>query len=126
MFPPGLHAKHPPRRARFPLALYLFAVFVMSAQGDTFTFSADRMTGGRAVGREVTILTGSAEVHSDSLFLKADRIEIHGDNNQFIDCTGKVWGRDEEKDILFQTDRLRYDRKLKIARLEGNSTLEDK
>lgn len=98
----------------------------MSAEGDTFTFRADRMSGGRATGREVTVLTGSAEVRSDNLLLKANRIEIHGDNNQFIDCTGGVWGRDEEKDILFQTDRLRYDRKLKIARLEGNSTLEDK
>jgi lipopolysaccharide export system protein LptA len=34
---------------------------------------------------------------------------------------------EEEKDILFYTDRLRYDRKLKIARLEGGiSTLEDR
>ena len=33
---------------------------------------------------------------------------------------------DLEKDIVFQTDRLRYDRNLKVARLEGNSTLEDR
>jgi lipopolysaccharide export system protein LptA len=37
-----------------------------------------------------------------------------------------VQGFDEEKEIYFQTDRLRYDRVLKIARLEGNSTLEDR
>jgi lipopolysaccharide export system protein LptA len=84
------------------------------------------MSGGRASGREVTVLMGRAEVRSDSMLLKANRIEIHGDNNQFIDCSGDVWGQEEDKDILFQTDRLRYDRKLKIARLEGNSTLEDK
>jgi len=35
-------------------------------------------------------------------------------------------GHRRRKNILFQTDRLRYDRKLKIARLEGNSTLEDR
>jgi lipopolysaccharide export system protein LptA len=84
------------------------------------------MSGGKAAGREITILTGNAEVRSDNLLLKADRIEIQGENNQFVDCMGHVWGQEEEKDIFFETDRLRYDRKLKIARLEGNSTLEDR
>jgi lipopolysaccharide export system protein LptA len=84
------------------------------------------MTGGKAAGKEITILTGRAEVRSDKLLLRADRIEIQGDDSQFIDCMGEVWGMEEEKEIIFQTDRLRYDRKLKIARLEGNSTLEDK
>jgi len=84
------------------------------------------MSGTRALGRETTILIGNAEVRSDKLILRADRIEIHGEDNRYIDCIGNVWGHEEEKDILFFTDRLRYDRKLKIARLEGNSTLEDR
>jgi lipopolysaccharide export system protein LptA len=96
------------------------------AFADIFTFKADRMSGGRASGKEITVLSGNAEVRSDNLLLRADRIELQGSNNQFIDCTGNVWGREEEKDIMFQSDRLRYDRELKIARLEGNSTLEDK
>jgi lipopolysaccharide export system protein LptA len=93
---------------------------------DIFTFRADRMTGSRALGREVTILIGNAEVRSDNLILRADRIEIHGEDNEFIYCIDNVWGHEEEKNILFFTDRLRYDRRLKIARLEGNSTLEDR
>jgi lipopolysaccharide export system protein LptA len=97
-----------------------------SASADTFTFNADRMSGSRALGRETTILIGNAEVRSDNILLRADRIEIQGDNNQFIDCIGNVWGFEEEKNILFNADRLRYDRRLKIARLEGNSTLEDR
>jgi len=84
------------------------------------------MSGSRALGRETTILIGNAEVRSDSLLLRADRIEIQGDDNQFIECIGNVWGHEEDKNILFYTDRLRYDRKLKIARLEGNSSLEDR
>ncbi|MDR2618771.1 MAG: LptA/OstA family protein [Treponema sp.] len=84
------------------------------------------MSGGKAAGREITILQGNAEVRSDKLLLRADRIEIQGEDNQFIDCSGNVWGQEEEKNIFFQTDRLRYDRTLKIARLEGNSTLEDR
>jgi lipopolysaccharide export system protein LptA len=110
-----------------PGIIFVFFFFTAGmARADIFTFKADRMSGGKASGREITILTGNAEVRSDNLLLKADRIEIQGDNNQFIDCLGRVWGQEEEKDIFFETDRLRYDRKLKIARLEGNSTLEDR
>jgi len=113
---------------------YLSSLFILSslfcslsfASADTFTFRADRMSGSRALGRETTILIGNAEVRSDSLLLRADRIEIQGNNNRFIDCIGNVWGHEEDKDILFHTDRLRYDRTQKIARLEGNSSLEDR
>jgi lipopolysaccharide export system protein LptA len=105
---------------------FFFWSLVFSVAADTFSFKADKMSGSRASGREITVLVGRAEVRSDNLVLRADRIEIQGDNNQFIDCSGNVWGREEEKDIFFETDRLRYDRTLKIARLEGNSTLEDR
>jgi len=109
----------------FPLVL-IFLCLTAETWGETFTFKADRMSGGRATGREIIVLTGNAEVRSDKLLLRADRIEIHGDNNRFVDCSGNVLGHEEEKDIFFRTDRLRYDRTLKIARLEGNSTLEDR
>jgi lipopolysaccharide export system protein LptA len=93
---------------------------------ETFSFKADKMAGSRSSGRETLVLSGNAEVRSDSLLLKAERIEIQGKDNEFIDCSGNVWGLEEAKEIVFQTDRLRYDRTLKIARLEGNSTLEDR
>jgi lipopolysaccharide export system protein LptA len=111
------------------LIMTVFLCFLFTAKfisADTFNFKADRMSGTRFFGMETTVLVGNAEVRSDSLLLRANHIEIYGENNQFIDCTGGVWGMEEEKNILFFTDRLRYDRKLKIARLEGNSTLEDR
>jgi lipopolysaccharide export system protein LptA len=108
------------------LVIFIILFSIQFLAADTFTFRADRMTGSNALGRETTILMGNAEVRSDNLLLRADRIEIYGENNRFIYCIGNVWGHEEEKDILFLTDRLRYDRRLKIARLEGNSTLEDR
>jgi lipopolysaccharide export system protein LptA len=110
----------------FLLIALLFSLAALSHAADVFTFRADRMTGTRSLGREVTILSGNAEVRSNSLLLRADRIEIHGDDNQFINCFGNVRGFEEEKDILFFTDRLFYDRHRKVARMEGNSTLEDR
>ncbi|MDR3337886.1 MAG: hypothetical protein LBT16_11865 [Treponema sp.] len=111
---------------RLIYSILCLGIFTGPVWGDIFTFRADRMSGGKAMGKEITILEGNAEVRSDNLLLKADRIELQGDNNQFVDCSGNVWGLEEEKEILFQTDRMRYDRKLKVARLEGNSSLEDK
>ena len=108
------------------LLLIYFAFSASLAGADTLTFRADKVSGSKALGRETTILVGNAEVRSDNLILLAERIEIQGDDNQFIICSGGVKGREEEKEIYFQADRLRYDRKLKISRLEGNSTLEDK
>ncbi|MDR2730537.1 MAG: hypothetical protein LBB81_06525 [Treponema sp.] len=105
--------------------IFFFSCFLFT-YADTFTFHAEKMSGTKVLGKEATILTGGAQVRSDNLVLYAERIEIQGDDNQFIDCSGNVWGIEEEKNILFFTDRLRYDRKLKIARLEGNSTLEDR
>jgi lipopolysaccharide export system protein LptA len=113
-------------RAVILAVIFFFILASPLAAADVFTFKADRMYGTKAIGKETTILVGNAEVRSDNLLLKADRIEIQGENNRFIDCSGEVWGMEEEKNILFFTDRLRYDRKLKIARLEGNSTLEDR
>jgi lipopolysaccharide export system protein LptA len=114
------------KNAKIALALPCLLFAAIYAHADVFSFRADKMSGTKALGRETTILSGNAGVRSDNLVLKANRIEIQGDDNQFIDCTGGVWGIEEEKDIIFQTDRLRYDRKRKIARLEGNSTLEDR
>ncbi|MCL2175583.1 MAG: hypothetical protein FWB73_06020 [Treponema sp.] len=107
-------------------AILFLCISAAFTSADIFTFRADRMSGTRALGREATILIGNAEVRSDNLLLRADRIEIHGDDNRFIVCSGNVWGHEEEKDILFYTDNLRYDRRQKIARLEGNASLEDR
>ena len=95
-------------------------------QAETFTFSADSMSGSRATGKDQTVLSGNARVSSDDLVLHADRIELSGENNRYIECFGSVQGTDESKGIRFSTNRLHYDRELKLARLEGDSRLEDK
>ncbi|MDR2600933.1 MAG: hypothetical protein LBC53_00555 [Spirochaetaceae bacterium] len=113
-------------KRRISVLFSLFLILPFSAHCEIFTFRADKMSGGKAAGKEVTILTGNAEVRSDKLLLKAERIEIYGKNNQLIQCSGNVWGNEEEKQIFFRTDSMNYDRKTKIARLEGASSLEDR
>ncbi|GMO52375.1 MAG: hypothetical protein Ta2G_10320 [Termitinemataceae bacterium] len=112
-------------KAKF-IIFILFILFTQNAVADKFSFKADRMTGGKATGKEITVLHGNAEVKSDNLLLKADRIEMRGKNNNMIECFGKVVGIEDKKGIYFKTDKMSYDRTLKVAKLEGNSTLEDK
>jgi len=111
-------------------ALPAFVLFFLTlgpyAAGETFRFQARRMSGSRSSGKDQTILEGAAQVVSDTLVLNADRIELSGEKNRFVDCTGTVSGVDEEKGVFFRTQRLRYDRTAKVARLEGDSVLEDK
>jgi lipopolysaccharide export system protein LptA len=109
-------------------ALVFLALFSISGTlgADTFTFRADKMAGGKASGREVMVLTGDAQVKSDSITLRAERIELRGADNDIVECYGNVTGYEEEKDIYFRADTLVYDRNTKIAKLSGNATLEDR
>ncbi|MDR2481687.1 MAG: hypothetical protein LBD07_05290 [Spirochaetaceae bacterium] len=108
------------------LVFLSFIIIHAAFCADNFSFKADRMTGGRATGKETTVLIGNAEVRSESLFIKADRVEMSGKDNQFLECTGNVYGREDKKQIFFKTDRMLYDRRTKLLILEGNSSLEDK
>jgi len=106
----------------FPCLLFVAA----HVGADTFTFRAEKMSGTMAAGSEVTILVGDAEVHAGNMLIRANRIEISGDNNQFIDATDNVWGMETERNIVFRSDRIQYDRDRRVVRLYGNSTLEDR
>ena len=113
----------------FILPFLFFVVPVpvlLGEEAQVFQFQADRMSGSRTTGQERTVLMGNVQIHSDNLVLKADKIEISGDNNRYLECTGTVTGTDSEKGVTFQTQSLKYDRKLKIAHMEGDSVLEDK
>lgn len=113
-------------RRRLVWALTFCLAMSLPVAAEVFRFQARKMSGNRATGKESTMLEGDAQVLSDSLTLKADRIELSGDENRFVDCSGSVTGFDEKKGVFFRSARLRYDRKAKIARLEGDSVLEDK
>lgn len=116
-------------RTRFRLLAVGAAAFLSAVPlgaAETFTFKADSMTGSKAAGQELTVLEGRAEVVSGSLTVTADRIELSGADYRFLDCSGSVTALDSEKGVFLRTDRLRYDRKRKIVRLEGDSVLEDK
>jgi lipopolysaccharide export system protein LptA len=118
-----------PATSRVFLAALVVAGGMIAAhpvEADSFRFSADSVRSSSAKGRERTTLAGNATIVSDTTTILADRIEMYGTDFQFADCSGTVSVKDEEKGIFLTTTTLFYDRKKKISRAQGPTTMEDK
>jgi lipopolysaccharide export system protein LptA len=105
-------------------ALVLLSPAALPAE--TFTFSADRMSGGFAPGKESAVLVGSARVVSDGLEIRADRIELSGPDWRYVRCTGRVVAEDRGRGVRFISEDFFHDRVSKVSRMEGPSILEDR
>ncbi|HOX17865.1 MAG TPA: LptA/OstA family protein [Spirochaetales bacterium] len=112
-----------------PVLAFAFAFafeFAPPASAETFSFSADGMSGSFSPGKENAVLTGNARVVSGTLEIRADRIEISGKDWRYVRCYGAVVAEDKEKGIRFITETFFHDRVARISRMEGPSTLEDR
>jgi lipopolysaccharide export system protein LptA len=92
---------------------------------DVIYFKSDRMKGSVASDSEYTRLTGSAWIQSSALEVYADTIELSDKNFRYITASGGIRGRELESGFDFTCTLLRYDRKTKIALLEGEVTMDD-
>lgn len=125
-----------PKALLFILALFL-ATLPLAAQTappvagssgteDTpITFSADRMESVLAKGKEKTILIGGAVVNTGTMEIKADRIELSGDDYNDVVCKGKVSVLDDSKGFLLNADSLVYARDTEIGIAQTKVVLED-
>jgi lipopolysaccharide export system protein LptA len=95
------------------------------AAEETITFSANRMESVIAKGKEKTILIGSATVLTGSMEIKADRIELFGEDYNDVVCTGSVSVFDESKGFLIKAARLTYARDVEIGLAQDKVVLED-
>lgn len=89
-------------------------------------FSANSMTGKTGDSETSTILNGNAYIKTESMEIKADRIELAGADYQFIIATGSVEGINTEAHMEFTCDTMNYDRTTKVAELKGSVNLIDK
>ncbi|MBQ6904767.1 MAG: hypothetical protein IJQ27_01665 [Spirochaetia bacterium] len=105
------------------LALLLLCSTLYAA--DDFSFYGDSLSSSRGKGKEHTSLKGSAGIISSSTKIKADNIEIYGSDNDFAECTGTVEVIDNEKGISLKAEKLLFNRKDDIIRVEGAAVMED-
>ena len=96
------------------------------AGADSFSFSGDSLQADLAEGRERTILSGNASLISDDLTITANRVELYGEDFNYALCTGGVKIEDQENDITFLCDRVQFNRRDKVIRLQGGAVMEDR
>lgn len=105
--------------------LWILSALHYAFSEDTIPFKADRITAELAQGRERTVLSGNAEFASGSMVVRADTIELYGEDFIYALCTGNVTVSDQEKGFNLQADKLFYNRQEEITRIQGNALMED-
>lgn len=103
------------------LVLWLFSPLFC----EDIKFSADSMTGTAGSKTDTTVLSGNADVETASMQIKADSIELSGEDFRYITAEGNVSGSLTESQMDFTCGKLTYDRKTEIARLEDSVHLTD-
>lgn len=88
-------------------------------------FSADSMSGQAGNSNTTTSMTGNATVSTSSIEIKADGLELSGEDYRNINANGNVSGKNLETNMEFNCDELTYDRITKKIILKGNVKLVD-
>ena len=112
------------RKKLTALLLLVFSVPLLHAE--KIVFEADSMSGTAGSKTDTTTLTGNASVVTNSMQIKADSIELSGEDFRFITATGTVSGSITESQMDFSCGKLKYDRETKIAQLEDSVHMTDK
>jgi lipopolysaccharide export system protein LptA len=117
------------RIAARPGAAAVFAALLLmvtsGVAAERFEFAGDSTRIVFAEGRERTLLSGNARVTSDTMEIRADEIEIYGEDFRYALCTGNVRASDEERGIRIESAELFFDREEEVLRAEGDAVLED-
>ena len=83
------------------------------------------MSGKTGAESSSTELNGNAYILTDTMEIKADSIQLYGDDYRFIKASGNVSGKNLETKMEFNANILEFDRTTKIAILSGNVSLID-
>lgn len=103
----------------------IFFSSLIYINSEEIEFSSDYMTGTSKESNSTTTLIGNAFVKTETMEIKADSIELSGDNFRYITATGNVSGKNTENQMDFTCGKMKYDRTSKIANLEDSVHLID-
>ena len=113
--------------------LLLFSAGIIFSQAenndkksDTFSFSSNRTEAVLAKGKEHTILQGNAVIITDNREIKADRIDIYGENFEYAVCSGNIVVEDQKNDTTLKCQNLKFNRDTEVIIVEGYSEMEDR
>ena len=92
---------------------------------ETYNFSSDSLSTIISQGKERTLLKGNVSIESEKKKIKAEVIELWGENFRYFSGEGKVNIKDKEKNIMLSSDSFFYDKIDDIMRLNGLVVMED-
>ena len=98
------------------------------AAAEDVTFrAADSAESVLAGGRERTVLTGAVEiVVGGDTIVRADVVELLGEDSEIIIASGAVQVIDQEADVEIACERLFFDRARSVLRIQGSTLLIDR
>ena len=105
------------------IVLVLFSALPLFAE--KIKFSADSMSGQAGNANTTTTMSGNASVSTASIDIKADQLELSGEDYRNISANGNISGKNLETNMEFNCDELSYDRITKKIILKGNVKLVD-
>ena len=112
-------------RSRIAKLFLLLLLLTSSVWAQTFSFQGERMETVLARGKERTVLSGNAEVQTEDNLIRADRVELYGEDFRYVACEGNVRISNEQKGIEVTCQRLFYNREEKVVRVRGNVVMLD-
>jgi lipopolysaccharide export system protein LptA len=96
-----------------------------AALAGKITYSADVLEADLAKGRERILLKGNARISPEDTAIRADEVELYGEDYQYAICRGNVHAVNTKRGIELRADELFYDNKEKITRVKGNAVMYD-
>lgn len=92
---------------------------------EALIFGCDQSESSFAEHNKRSTLIGNAYVTTDTLDIKADRIELYGKDYRFANCTGNVSIHNTKENFYITSDKLLYDNDKKEATVTGNAVMKD-
>ncbi len=105
--------------------LILLTLLANALFSENFNFSSDKTSISLAKGSEQTSLSGHAQIISDNITIRADYIELFGDDFQYARCRGNIIVIDKNQGIQIETEKLFYDRKAEIMTINSYAEMID-
>lgn len=107
------------------ILIFLVLFCAASAFAEKIKFSADSMSGQAGNSNTTTTMSGNAAVSTESIEIKADLLQLSGEDYKNISAQGNVAGKNLDTNMEFSCDSLSYDRITKQIVLKGNVKLLD-
>lgn len=79
-----------------------------------------------AKGQERTVLRGAVQIVVDGTIIRADRVELFGEDHDIVLCQGAVQVIEEDENIEIGSEHLLFDRERSVLRIQGSALLIDR